>query len=939
MVSKQSIRIIIEAEEKVSKVAKEAEKALNKLGNAGKKGMDAINKVSQKTHSAISKITSFVEKARNKFNELRNSGSSAGSAIRSAISNGVTSFGRLITNSNTAKVAMEKIKSVSDGIRGKFTQLTSKISSFASTTKSKLTQAFSMGNIRSKISSIGTSIDKLKVKIRQMASQSKGLGGSFGFLNSALSMTVGMIGYDLVNGFVESARAAVNANGQLDYFGGRLKMSASETSKFRGTLDELQSSFKKVNMKAVGASAEEMAVKLKLPKSSLEDLTKTTAVMSSAFVKEGRSQEDAILAVSDALDGQFRRLQELGITQDMLKNNGWSGDLEDKDSLLKAMNKTLDEMGFTETAQDITNLDEAYQALTVSGGILLEKILVPLTPILMGIMEAVMGVMDAIGGFIESIQNAWNALPEWAQIGIAIAAVAVAVGVVVAAFGGLEAILLSVVGAFAPVIGIISAFSWPIVAVVAAIGLLVAAIYEVGKAFGWWKDVGSMLEAIQAGLMRLWNAFINHPDVQAAIKVAIDAFNWLKEVIPEAAKTVMEFFGISTGSEWDIVSDIINVIGDAWDVFSGKLKLIIAIVQGVAGAFSSFYNGVLVPIGEFLTGVFTPIWNTLMNIWNSVNGQIQGLISVFNQYQAGQVSLVTVISTVMSTLWNIYLTICSNILNLVLEFAGNLLSGAITAGSNFLNGITSKVKQVPGKIYSYIKNAVNRTKTGLQNWVNQGKNKANLFIKTIINIITKLPQRIYSKLIGVVSKIASAGSQWVSKAKEKAQAVVEGAVGKIQGLPGKISSALSGVVNAITQPFKKAYDTAKGYWDKIKNMIPGAAGAAGGDDEVGAAGGDDDDFPVNPFLKNQKVTVEQNETLDVVLSGGSDLNLNVNLEGLPDNVDEETVISIFRELFDDPDWKNSLIMEIVKSSLFQKLDAKEKLRISGNNKRARGVGI
>ena len=932
MVTKQQIRIIIDAEEKVSKVAKEAEKALNKLGNAGKKGLDAINKGSSKIHSAISKISSYVEKARNKFNELRNSSSSAGSAIRSAIGTGATAFGKLITSSNTAKIAMEKIKSVSDGIKTKITSLTTKISNFASTTKSRLAQAFSIGNIKSKLSSVGTSIDKLKLKIKQLSAESKSLGGSFGFLNNALSMTVGMIGYDLVNGFVESARAAVNANGQLDYFGGRLKMSASETENFRAELDQLQTSFKKVNMKAVGASAEEMAVKLNLPKESLLDLTETTAVMSSAFVKEGRSQEDAILAVSDALDGQFKRLQELGISQDMLKNNGWSGDIEDKTSLLQAMKKTLDDMGFTQTAKDITNLDEAYQALTVSGGILLEKILVPLTPVLMQIMDAVMGVMDTIGSLIESIQNAWNSLPEWAQIGIAVAAVAVAVGIAVAAFGGLEAILLSLAASFAPVIAAITGISLPIVAVVAAIGLIVAAVYELGKAFGWWHDVGSMFEAIQAGIMKMWNAFINHPDVQATISAIVDMLTWLAGAIGNTIDWVLQLFGVSSDSKWDIVTDIINAIGGAWDIFSGKIKFVIGIVQNVANAFMNFYNGTLVPLGEFLSDVLTPVWQALLDIWNTVEAQVQGLISVFDQYQSGQIGLLDVIGAVMSALWNIYLSVTSNILSLILEFASKLLSGAIKAGKNFFNGIVNQVKKVPGRVYNYIKNTLSRTKSGLQNWVNTAKQKARDFVNGIVNALAKLAGRVYNKLMSVVGKITSAGRSWVNAAKQKAKDIVDSVGNILSNTASRVKNALSGVKDAILKPFRDAYNTAKDLVGKIANL---GAPSAGGDEPV--AGGDDN-APINPFVE-KKVTIENNETMDVVLSGKSDLNLNINLEGLPENVDENTIVRIISEIFDDPDWKNALIMDIVKSALFQKADAKEKYRLSSNNKRARGVGI
>ena len=197
-------------------------------------------------------------------------------------------------------------------------------------TSSLLGRVPGFDSLRSKISSIGSTIrgkfepalTRARQKLESLSNGAKGFGSILGPLKGALSMTVGMIGYDLVNGLVAAARASINANSQLDYFGQRLNMTAAESSKFRSELDGLQKEFRKVDMTAVGATAEEMAVKFKLPTSSIGDLTRMTAVLSSTFVKEGRSQEDAILAVGDALDGQFKRLQEIGITQETLKANG-----------------------------------------------------------------------------------------------------------------------------------------------------------------------------------------------------------------------------------------------------------------------------------------------------------------------------------------------------------------------------------------------------------------------------------------------------------------------------------------------------------------------------------------------------------------------------------------------------------------------------------------
>ena len=568
MVSKQTVEILIEAQENVSKVAKKAEEALKKMGNAGSQGMSKLTGIAGKIQNGFSKISSYVEKAREKFNALKNSSDKLG-MIGSTISNAATSFGQLISSSNLAASAMEKIKSVSDGVQAKFTSLKGKITSFGSTAKSTLTNAFSLSNIKAKLTNLGTSIDNLKAKLRSLAAEAKKTGGSggFGFLRNAASMTVGMLGYDLVNSVMETTRASLNARSGMQAFAQRLNMSGAEVQKFQSDLDTMQGSFKKIDMDVVGQQATDMAYRLGLPKQSLSELTETTAIFTDAMQRNGRSAEDSMLAMSDAMDGQFVRLKEIGIDQEKLMKNGWDGDIENKTGLLKAMNKSLKDLHYDDLAKSVDTLDDAYQVLNITLGNLLEQILVPLTPVIVGIVNALGDAISGIMDFVNNLKTGFSNLPEWAQIGIGIAAIALGVGIAVAAFGGLEAVIVTLLGPLATLVGAITAISWPIVAAVAAIGLLVAAIYEIGKAFGWWTDVGSMFEAIGAGIQRMWNAFINHPDVQAAIAGITSALSWLSEAIGNAFNAILEFFGVSSSSNFDVVRAIMMALGETWDAF------------------------------------------------------------------------------------------------------------------------------------------------------------------------------------------------------------------------------------------------------------------------------------------------------------------------------------------------------------------------------------
>ena len=410
---------------------------------------------------------------------------------------------------------------------------------------------------------IAQGANKAKGAVDGLDSSAEKAAHSFGILKTIFTMTIGNFANNMLSKTIENTMASVNASANLSYFGKRMKMNSKELQNFNNYLGDTQKQFRKVDMKAVGASALEMGTKMKLSKNDMKDLTQMTAVMSSAFVKEGRSQTDAILAVSDAMDGQYKRLQEIGISEDELikkYNNGKK--LETAEQRLQAINKALKDKGFVKTAQDIVTLEDATQALEVAGGQLLSKFLIPLTPNLLNLTDVVLNTVDVFSGFIDGIGNAWNSLPDWAKGALEIGGVTTAVGLLAQALSikYLDSIK-NVIPATKAFFDLFTGGLGPYVLIIAAIAI---AVYEVGKAFGWWTDVSSMIDAITAGLKRLWRAFIHNPNVVGTIKTIGGLFNWLGEQLGPVGREARKLWNklFPKNQEFDVVRLIIDLFGN-----------------------------------------------------------------------------------------------------------------------------------------------------------------------------------------------------------------------------------------------------------------------------------------------------------------------------------------------------------------------------------------
>ena len=327
-----------------------------------------------------------------------------------------------------------------------------------------------------------------------------------------------------------------------------------------------------------------------------------------------------------------------------------------------------------------------------------------LLPVLVPALEAAARVLDWFGNTFSAVMDG--------PLGTFISIIGSVGAGLILLLGGITAVTAGM-GFFTASLWPAITASWALLApwlpFIAAAVVIVAAIYEIGKAFGWWSDASSMMDAIWAGIQRLWDAFINHPDVQALIQGITDAWNWLVPAVTGVVNAIMDFFGITTDGQFDFVRMAIDNIGLAWQIMTAPLRLVISLVQWAIGIFN-----------QFATGQMT-LQGTLATIWN----------------------------TITTTLSGIFTRIITN----VLRFGAQMLARAVTAGRNFVNGIVNNLRVLPGRVFSLLHSVVSRITGAIGAWIGAAKDKVHSVIHAITSPFSGVASDISSALSGVVNAI------------------------------------------------------------------------------------------------------------------------------------------------------------------------------------------
>ncbi|MFM0581769.1 phage tail tape measure protein [Streptococcus suis] len=437
-------------------------------------------------------------------------------------------------------------------------------------------------------------------------------------------------------------------------------------------------------IKGLGLSFEEGAALIgKFEKSGVDSSAALSSLSKAAvnYAKDGKTLTDGLNETVSAIQNSTSETEALSIASeifgskaaprmvDAIQRGAFSFD--DLASAAKDSSGTV-ATTFDETLDPIDKLthysNQAKEGMAELGGKLLETVIPALEPLM---------------GMLESAVNWFTSLDGSAQQAIVI-------------FGIVTAVVMTLVGAIAPLVIAIGTIGAPIGIVVAAIAGAIAAISAIilaitnwGTISDWFKGVWETVAPFIQGvfqnisdfIMSIWGTVSSwFTENQTLIKQTIETvWNAISAVIT----TVMGVIQPYLQSTWENIQLIISTV---WEVIKTSVETAINLVLGI-----------IKTIMQLITGDWSGAWETIKQTTSNVFNGIQSIVS----------TIMSAISQYISNAWN----------------------GISGTFSNILNGIKNTASSIWNGIKDTISGAIDRARNAVSNGINAIKNLFNFQIK------------------------------------------------------------------------------------------------------------------------------------------------------------------------------------------------------------------
>lgn len=331
----------------------------------------------------------------------------------------------------------------------------------------------------------------------------------------------------------------------------------------------------------------------------------------------------------------------------------------------------------------------------------------------------------------------------------------------------------------------------PIILIIAGVAALIVVIEQIGESLGWWTDFGTMLDSIKAGVQRLWDAFVNSPQVQGTLSAIQGAFSAL----------------------WSALQPIFNWIGAAWNNLfksdgpgSGG--------PDVVGQLIGFFG----QLGSVAGQVVGVISNGFKVVWTVIGPIISGLgavVGIFGQLAAGSINWQTALIMIGQVILTVWRTVSTAI--------GQIAS---RIGRAILNGIVNTLRVIPQRIWQFLTMAALRLLVFGSIAAMRARQAGLRILNGIVNYIKRLPARVGQYMMRVPGRIAAAAGAAVGAAASLASQVVTAVTNGVTGVADAVYTEFMNIGGRINSAVSSAVSAATNFGSDIKNAVLGALGIA-----------------------------------------------------------------------------------------------------------------
>ena len=663
-------------------------------------------------------------------------------------------------------------------------------------------------------------------------------------MKMALGGAMTAVGAGMASFAKEAVSAATTAESEWNRFGAAVNSTGGNWEQQSTDIKKWVSTYSNSMGRSIGDTRSAMTALMNYGLSAQEAEQSMSAVAGMAAAT-GTTQEEASNKIVKAFAGQGRSLKTLGINLDDYKDKT-TGAIDKQRLLADITNKTKDASNkyANSTEADMARVNQAIANIKTDFGKALLSSISPLLPVVQGLLNTFNGlpgpvktvafsiaalvaavgllggpVMTAVGVFqslnttiggisgvistaksvMTTFQGAINGV-KMAQAGLTATEAASA-----AAHAGSTAVLTTEAGASSlAASGFMSMAAAelvalaPIIAIVAAVAGVIVIIEQLGEYMGWWSDWGSMIEAVTSGIQRLWNAFMNSPQVQGTLQDLQSAFSALQSV----------------------VAPVLSAISGAWSSFLGMLGS--GTGSDPVGALISGF-GQLGTIAGDVVNAIKRLPQTLQQLPALASSAITGIISLFGQLaaRAGAYALQLVtgfISNITQLPGRISSTL-TRALTIIGSWAAQGASRMIQAGAKMLTGLVTRLRQIPTRMKTFLNQAVRHIVTFAGNAVSRARNAGIRILNAIVGYIKSIPGKVWQFMSQVPGKIASAASSAVSAAISLATQVVSAVANGIKGVAEKVYTEFMNIPNKIKSAVSSAVQAATSFGSDIKDAV------------------------------------------------------------------------------------------------------------------------